>query len=505
MRRPILAALAALALAATGFTTAVSPTGQLGDGNITGVGTLGFDGAYANSPNVYYLGTLFTESPGVGGKYVEVEGQPRFYMTGVKGLSIYDVSVPTAPVLMGHLPLGHFQNEDVDVSADGSRAIISIDTVGVSPTGGRAGTLGGVYVIDIEEVVPGRVLRPQISAYIHERNHTSTCADDACEWIYGSSNDILHVEGKGPDDTTITRVGAGVTGGHAWNRDEAGIMISDSGTRFVVDPSDDPANPTVVTRGQPPANDRYQHNNVRPDALGFVPRAPREQWDEHPEDSYQEGSFEGTSALRAGELFIGNAETTVNPFCDNAGGLSTWDMRDWDKGREMALVEQLKPANGLLVTDGRPVVNAGLGCSGHWFTVQDDLIAASWYEHGTRFVQVDSSNGEMTEVGWFQPVVTEAGAAHFVGQVEVPGVGRTLDIVYNVDYARGIDIIAFDREGIPPTDEQLIGSWYQNLDRFQTGAFANTERYLCNLASTNGGAVPTGTTFADALVATAAE
>ena len=360
-----------------------------------------------------------------------------------------------------------------------------------------------MYVIDIEEVVPGRVLRPQVSAFIGESNHTSTCADDACEWIYGSSRDLIHVEGKGPDSTTITHEGPTLTGGHAWNRDEAGIMISDSNPRLVVDPSENPADPTVFTTGQAPSGDGYlQHNNVRSGALDFVPRAPREEWDEIPEDVYEEDSFEGTSALRAGELLVGNSESNLNPFCDGAGGLSTWDMRDWDKARPMQVIEQFKPANGMLATDGRPVVNA-LGCSGHWFTVQDDLIAASWYEHGTRFIEVDRSNGQMTELGWFQPVVTEAGAAHFVGQVEVPAVGRTLDIVYNVDYARGIDIIAFDREGIAPTDEQLVGSWYQNLDRFQTGAFANAERYICNLASTNGGAVPAGTTFADALVATA--
>ena len=98
MRRQILAALAASALAATGFTATTAPIDRLGDGNITGIGSLDVEGAYANSPNVYYLGTLFTESPGVGGKYVEVDGQPRFNMTGVKGLSIYDDSVPTVTV-----------------------------------------------------------------------------------------------------------------------------------------------------------------------------------------------------------------------------------------------------------------------------------------------------------------------------------------------------------------------------------------------------------------------
>ncbi len=66
-----------------------------------------------------------------------VNGQPRFYVTGAKGLTIYDVTDPALPRLIGHLPLPHFQNEDVDVSEDGSRVIISSDTVGASPGGRR--------------------------------------------------------------------------------------------------------------------------------------------------------------------------------------------------------------------------------------------------------------------------------------------------------------------------------------------------------------------------------
>lgn len=447
----------------------------LGDGNVTGVTWSDPGGALANSPNVYYLGTLATESPGIGGRYLVVNGQPRFYMTGAKGLSIYDVSVPWAPVLLGHLPLAHFQNEDVDVSDDGTRAIVSVDTASASPTSANAGS--GVYVVDIEEVVPNRVLRPAVSAFVSSSNHTSTCADPACEWIYGSSRRLIHVEGRGAT-ASASVVGQAPTGGHAFNRDAAGIMISDSTPRLVLDPREDPSNPRIVTQGKASTPTGYlEHNNVRTGALEWVPRDP-----ENPADAYEAGSFEGTSALRPGELLVGNTESNLNPTCANAGGLSTWDMRDWDKGRPLQQIDILQPANGLLATDGRPPVN-GLGCSGHWFTVKDNMIAASWYEHGTRFVSVDPANGEMTEVGWFQPVATEAGAAHWIGQVEVPGLGRTLDIVYNVDYARGIDIIAFDREGPLPSDQQLVDSWLANLDRSGSGVFANAERLICSLAA----------------------
>ena len=481
MRHFLFTSLLISALASGGLSGAPASASALGAGDITGVHWDQPAGEFANSTNVYYLGTLATESPGVGGRYLKVNGQPRFYMTGVKGLSIYDVTIPWAPVLMGNLPLAHFQNEDVDVSDDGRRAIVSIDTVGVSPTSQRAGT-GGVYVIDIDEVVPGRVLRPQVAAFIAEGNHTTTCADPACEWLYGSSADLMRVTGRGPG-ATITRVGPAPTGGHAYNRDAAGIMISDSGTRLVLDPREDPANPRLVTQGKAKTPTGYlEHNNVRPNALQFAPRDPQ-----NPADAYTEDSFDGSSALRPGELLVGNTESNVNPTCSNAGGLATWDMRDWDRGAPLNQIDLFQPANGLLATDGRPPVNA-LGCSGHWFTVQDNMIAASWYEHGTRFVSVNPTNGQMEEVGWFQPVATEAGAAHWIGKVTVPAIGKTLDIVYNVDYARGIDVIAFDPEGPLPTDDALVGSWLQNLDRAGTGPFATVERYQCSLAAKRGAA-----------------
>src|SRR5688572_13488553 len=79
------------------------------------------------SENVLYLGTI-PEAPGIGGRVLKVGNQTRFYMTGAQGLSIYDVTIPVAPILLGKLPLPHFQNEDVDVSDDGKRVIISTDT-----------------------------------------------------------------------------------------------------------------------------------------------------------------------------------------------------------------------------------------------------------------------------------------------------------------------------------------------------------------------------------------
>ena len=407
------------------------------------------------SDNVLYLGTI-PEAPGIGGRVLKVGNQTRFYTTGAQGLSIYDVTIPIAPVLLGKLPLPHFQNEDVDVSDDGSRVIISTDTVAVAPSTSSPAS-NGIRIIDTSNPA-----LPTPIGFIGDSNHTTTCADPKCEWLYGSDGGIF--DARNP--SAISRAGSLPTGGHAFNRDASGLLVSDSSTRMVLDPRVDPANPTVLATGKPKLTpDGYlQHNNVRPNGDLWVPReTPAEGQPPAPE-----------FPLRPGELLIGNSESNLNATCNGAGGLSTWSMADFDKGAKLEQIEVFRPVNGTWA-DGNPAVNA-MGCSGHWFTWKNNLVAASWYEHGVKFFDVSPTTGAIKQVGFYQPVVTEAGAAHFVGEFQ------GLDIVYNVDYARGIDILAFDPTLPAPSDRELYESWEWNLRNYQRrgpGPMASLERSFC--------------------------
>ncbi|MFP5309819.1 MAG: LVIVD repeat-containing protein [Actinomycetes bacterium] len=452
MRRARLGRLAVVA-ALVASTTAALPVDQ-GPLVQLPLGVGGFQSA-----NITYLGTLVNESPSIGGRVLEVDGQPRLYTTGAKGLSIYDLSNPALPALLGLLPLPHFQNEDVDVSDDGSRVIISVDTAGAD-TRGRAG-LGGIRIVDTSNPA-----NPVLRGFISSSNHTTTCADPKCEWLYGSSGRIF--DATNPDaivDTGKRWAPTGVSGAHALNRDEAGIMISDTSPRLVLDVSD-PANPKEISRGSVAAkfgpDGLLQHNNVRPNALEWT---PREEGDDDPR-------------MRAGELLIGNSESNVRPSCGgNAGGLSTWSMVDFDKGTPITQLEVFRPINGTY-TNGDPRVNA-LGCSGHWFTVDGNTVAASWYEHGVRVIDVDPATGKFTQKGFFQPVVTEAGAAHWV--IAEDGTRYIL----SMDYARGIDILRYDPQAPVPSQEEFDASWLANLG--VVGPNASAERYLCRLGVTQQG------------------
>jgi hypothetical protein len=169
---------------------------------------------------------------------------------------------------------------------------------------------------------------------------------------------------------------------------------------------------------------------------------------------------------------IGNSESNLNSNCSGAGGLSTWSIKDFDKGAPLDQIDSFKPFNGE-IAEGNPAINA-LGCSGHWFTERGGVVAAGWYEHGVRFFEIDATNGDIEQVGYFQPGATEASAAHWVND----------EYVYTVDYARGIDILRFERAAPAPSQAQFDASWLANLN--DTGVLSSNERYLCAIAAGEG-------------------
>ena len=364
------------------------------------------------SSNVEYVATIPLDSPGVGGDVVRVGEQVRFYVTGAKGISIYDVTDPALPVPLGFGLFHHAQNEDVEVSADGSRVVIAADGSILVPV---APENVGIHVFDTSD--PLNIVR---IGTVADGSHTAECADDTCEWIWASDGqiwDATDLAGQGlvqagywnrlPDGTLIT--GTNTRGGHAVERDATGLMIVDNTTRVVFDVTgafvagSSPAAPAVLATGQPKGPDGgLQHNNVRPNAEQWVPR---------PDD---DGTVAGDgSPMRPGELLLGNSESNLNPSCPaDAGGLTTWDMRNFERDGRLVQLSAFRPVNGTYA-DGNPALNA-LGCSGHWFTYDDGVIAAGWYEHGGRFVGVDEATGELTDLGFFQPLVAESSAAHWV-------------------------------------------------------------------------------------------
>ena len=456
MRRTLLLIALSLAVVAVGLV----PAGAVTE---AGPGPGGF-----TSDNVTWVAHLPGTEQGVSGRVVRLGDQTRFYTTGAKGLFIFDVTQPDKPTQLGFLPLPHLQNEDVSVSADGSRVVIGADGGLLVPL--MMGT--GIHVIDTSDPA-----NPKKVGFHADSNHTASCADPACNFVYGSSGNTYDLRNPAsPQKVTpgwkdfiassaSNRRTPLTQGAHDLSMDESGLVSADTVPRVILDPRTDPLRPQVVTTGKVPGskNLAYQHNSARPDAATWLPRDPQNPADvEDP-------------ALRPGELLIANGETNLQARCNGStnGPIATWSMRDFDQGVAMTPLEVFRPMTNGTYTDSNPAVNA-LGCSGHYFDERDGILAAAWFEHGVRFISVDKTNGKLTEVGWWQPVVTSAGAAYWIDD----------EYVFVTDYVRGVDILKFDRGTTPPAPEEAAPSWLAKVDS-NSADLATREQYYCRLGSGN--------------------
>ena len=104
-----------------------------------------------------------------------------------------------------------------------------------------------------------------------------------------------------------------------------------------------------------------------------------------------------------------------------------------------AWADQVRPVSGNYLDGNPPDGSYHLGCSVHWFEPHPTfrnggVVAMASYENGTRFQKI-GSDGQITEVGFFEPLGGATSAPHWAPD------GRT---VYEIDYQRGIDVLRYD-------------------------------------------------------------
>ncbi len=439
-RRPATAALAAAVLALIALPAPASATGPSPVVPPTG--------AEIVSPNVTHIGTVPVDGAAVSMKVVKVGSQQRAFVSGAGGLSIYDATDPARPVLLGHLPIYNWENEDIAVSPDGQTAFLTE----------FEGTLY-LHVVDVSNPA-----LPRLTGTLAPGGaHTVVCADPACGYLYGSEGQTYDVRDRAhPVQVPAAQSWGALTRsspGHNLHRDATGVWIADTEPLTVFrQVGGDPLSLRVLTHGEITKDTGYQHNNIRTRAERYVPRAA--------------GASLG-GPLRPGELLLGNGETNFTGTCNgSSGAFSTWSMAGFDRGAPLTQLDVLRPVSGSY-TGGDPAVD-GLGCSGHWFTQKDAkdgsvLVAAAWYEHGTRFLKVNPRTGAIRQVGYFQPVRGAASLAYWM-----PG----SDVVWTVDYHSGIDILRLDQGRAAPTTAQVDASWLAGLHS-PDGAFTTALQQLC--------------------------
>ena len=357
------------------------------------------------SDNVEHVRHVPIAQNGVGGRLIG----KYFYMNDQNKIMIFDVSTPEDPQMTGVVAMPQewqFSREDID--GNGDILVVPNTANGVAdgspPNGGGAtAAANAVYVIDVEDKT-----NPQIISKINgPAQHTYSCVLD-CKWAWGSEGAIIDLRDPANPVLMEEKWGEGLPAqsGHDVEEVARGLVVTDTQPIMYLDVRKDPLHPKLLAQG---SNDdgRYIHGA---------------RWPRNGKDKF---------LLMAGE-------TTFNFQCDEtSGAFMTWDATKWRKTKTFTMIDEYRVANGTWV-DGNPA--AQRNCTSHWHEEHPDfhnggLVAVAFYDHGTRFLEVDKA-GKISEVGWFMPYGGQTSAVYWI----------TDEIVYSVDYNRGLDILRFNRD-----------------------------------------------------------
>ncbi|MGH2829454.1 MAG: LVIVD repeat-containing protein [Actinomycetota bacterium] len=397
-----------------------------------GAGTVSAAGVLA-SPNVGLLANI-PDAGSVGGRFVG-----RFYFTTtVTGLRIYDTTNPELPVLAGALPLPHWENEDVDVSASRKLVLISHDDMG-----SRSGTNGTLYVISwLNPRLPRLLSRYEYPGTytvggraVGGPGHIVNCISDCARYAYvngARDGSIQVIDLRDPAAPAIVASISAAT-------NPAGRPNDVFKTGIIHDVSTDGAG-TVWTVGSGGTSQMDVSNPLRPKVLRWIT----------PADNKKANHFIHHNSLRLNRdtLLVTEEDypamcgepSALDPAVANQGSFQTWriDNRRTGSGAVRPLDEWETELGTYL--DGNAAVTGS--CSSHWFTFSGrKVVAVGWYDQGVRFLDV-SNPRNIRQVGyWIRPTMgLGASGAYFVP-------GRD-DLVYVTDYNRGLDILKIEAGGV---------------------------------------------------------
>ncbi len=313
------------------------------------------------------------------------------YVTSWKSFSIYDVKDPLNPVRLSTTPFG-FKFENEDVATNGKIMIFSEELPQAS-----------VHVWDVEDKA-----NPEEIASIPGGQHTMSCLLD-CKWLYGSDGNIVDLRNPAKPVLVKEKWGEGMptTNGHDVEEVAPGIVLTASDPMMLLDARKDPRHPKLLAAAKPMGE--------------FIHSV---QWPNRGKDKF---------AISSGETW-----TPADARCKaTAAGIASWDGTKWKKTHTLTMIDVWRPTNGTYA-DGSPIVNAPFGCSSHWFEEHPTfknggILAAGFYNHGTRILRV-ASNGKVSQEGWFIPHGGGTSAAYWLNK----------KVIYAVDYQRGLDVLQYN-------------------------------------------------------------
>ncbi|MGH2691348.1 MAG: LVIVD repeat-containing protein [Actinomycetota bacterium] len=340
-----------------------------------------------------------------------------FYVTDPRGVYIYNVADPANPVLTGSLTVAQIgtQTALAQEDPDTNGKILLVDAL-------DPGNAGGGYRLLVIDVT--NKAAPRVIGSLGTTDHTWTCVAD-CTYAYGRTGGIIDL--RTPSIPKLAANWKTTVSGSGYTNDftevAPGRLMSSGQPSFYLDTTI-PSSPTKLTTIKTTFHTLGYHSAV---------------WPRGGQDKF---------LVRGTELAPSGATEEAGSDCQGDGEIATYDTSAVlaEERAEAENPDGWGPANFAKVdfweisgrgtySDGRAPFHT-LYCS-HWFDTHPEwndggLIAAAHYDFGTRFLKVDQA-GDITEVGWFQPVGGYTASAYWV----------TKDIVYVLDYRRGLDILRF--------------------------------------------------------------
>jgi hypothetical protein len=353
------------------------------------------------------------------------DGRDVMFVSTQEGLFSYDLTAdPTRPRALDHLtkeelmlpgdqadPLGQgfWENEDMDVDPKRKLVLLSRDVLAFS-TG-----VSGVHVVDAAD--PANL---RLGAFVPlPHGHTTTCIDE-CRylWTAGASAraEIYVTDLRDPALPVVSPIpiqtedGTGSPSGiptysHDVQVDSTGIawVSGESGVRGYRTSGDgSPTQPLLHgggrVRDRPEDTTRGMHNSARP-AGGDLIYVTHEAFGECEE---------------AGRLVIASLKgKTAGSASDDLSIVGTWSPKD---------KEGAAP---------------GVQCTAHYFALDGDLLVQSFYEQGTRFLDV-SDPANPIQIAYFRPEDGRAWAPYL-----------RHGLVYVADNHRGVDILRLTEPPAP--------------------------------------------------------
>jgi hypothetical protein len=362
------------------------------------------------SGNVEYLGSIKQDVGLTTG--AKVVGD-RMFVTSGKNVSIYDISDPASPRSLGAMKT-NIAWENEEVPTNGKLLVVASDfySVGVPECVAALAPTGCVQFFDVRD--PSNI--KQVGT-IPIANHTAECVLD-CRYVYGRAGTIIDARGV-LDGTPPKVIGNWISELRAQGVDEQrchhvreirpGILLTacQPFAAISVNAADggSPAHPKVLYTGA---------------AAKFVHSA---RWPRRGGDKFVliggEQNFTGRCERNNSEFSVYSAEKVLAHQSSQFEGP----------------LAQVGPAGNGVYADGKPVAGA-LGCSVHWFQEHPTfrnggLVAISEYEDGVRFLQV-TPTGQIQEQGYFLSLGSSSSSPKWAGKD---------DVLYSIDYQRGIDIL----------------------------------------------------------------